>query len=88
MTEELGPKEQPNSCAIFNYEIVFFCLVASPPPAAAAASSSFYCYYFCCTCFVFRTFCDGVCQKRRGVQRPCVCVCVIADYIKRDECKS
>lgn len=57
---ELGPKEQPNSCAIFNYEIVFFLffsfvfLVFSAAAAASlSSSSSFYCYYFCCTCFVF-----------------------------------
>lgn len=74
MTEELGPKEQPNSCAIFNYEIGFF-FVWLPVPLLLLLLLHFIVIIFVALVLFFEHF-AMVFARREGGYSVHVCVFV------------
>lgn len=64
---ELGPKEQPNSCAIFNYEICcFFFLVFSPLLLLLLLLLHFIVIIFVALVLFFENFALIFVEKRQG----------------------
>lgn len=74
MTEELGPKEQPNSCAIFNYEIVFF-FVWLPFPLLLLLLLHFIVIIFVALVLFFEHFAMVFARREGGTASMCVCLC-------------